>query len=88
MNSALTFLGIAAAIAVFGGLAVAVAHRNPEAASDDGVGQFQRIMDALAPEDDERVSGVRPDAAQPGAERPTPDAEPEVDETGADGGRP
>jgi hypothetical protein len=52
VNNALTFLGIAVAIAVIGGLAVAILHRNPESASADGVDQFQRIMNALAPDDD------------------------------------
>lgn len=52
MNNALTFLGIALAIALVGGLVVALVHRKPASASDDGVDQFQRIMSALAPESD------------------------------------
>jgi hypothetical protein len=60
MNNALTFLGIAAAIAVVGGLLVAVLHRRPEAASSDGVDQFQRIMDALAPDEEPPSSGDAP----------------------------
>ncbi|MFN8050465.1 MAG: hypothetical protein U0Q22_03425 [Acidimicrobiales bacterium] len=51
MNNALVFLGIALAIAIVGGVVVMLLHRNPEAASTDGVDQFQRIMDALAPDD-------------------------------------
>jgi len=53
VNNALTFLGIAVAIAVVGGLVVALLHRNPESAGSDGVDQFQRIMDALAPDDED-----------------------------------
>lgn len=60
MNNALTFLGIAVAIAVIGGLAVALLHRSPESGSSDGVDQFQRIMDALAPDDDEPRSSDGP----------------------------
>ena len=41
------------AIAVVGGLVVALLHRNPESAGSDGVDQFQRIMDALAPDDED-----------------------------------
>jgi len=67
VNNALTFLGIAAAIAVVGGLVVAVFHRRPEADSADGVDQFQRIMDALAPEDDGDRSA--PDGSGDGEER-------------------
>lgn len=58
MNSALMFLGIAVAIAVVGGLLVAVLHRKPEAASADGVDEFQRIMNALAPSDDSPGDGT------------------------------
>lgn len=53
MNNALTFLGIAFAIAVVGGIIVMIVHRatNPTGAS--GVENFQQIMDALAPEADD-----------------------------------
>jgi len=64
VNNALTFLGIALAIAVVGGLVVALLHRNPTAASSDGVDEFQRIMDALAPDDEQR-----PPSPPPGGER-------------------
>lgn len=57
--NALVFLGIAAVIAVIGGLAVAVFHDRSEVPSDDGVGQFKRIMDALAPDDTEVAAPVR-----------------------------
>ena len=60
MNNALTFLGIALAIALLGGFAVALFHRKPESASSDGVDQFQRIMDALAPDDDHTPGSGRP----------------------------
>lgn len=62
MNNALTFLGIAAAIAVIGGVVVALVHRRPEGPSTDGVHQFQRFMDALAPDEPVR----HPDAGPAG----------------------
>lgn len=74
MNNALTFLGIAVAIAVVGGLVVALMHRQPPSSSSDGVDQFQRIMDALAPEDDSRPPVPEddrrpPDGAASGGDR-------------------
>lgn len=60
MSSALFFLGIALAIAVIGGAVVMVMHRTPASESGDGVDQFRRFMDALAPEDDEAAAGKHP----------------------------
>lgn len=78
MNNALTFLGIAGVIAVVGGLIVAIVHRGSESTSTDGVDQFQRVMDALAPEDpavrptptNGSVPSPGPGAPLSGAERP------------------
>lgn len=53
MNNALTFLGIAVAIAVVGGIIVMLVHRAANPSGATGVESFQQIMDALAPETDE-----------------------------------
>lgn len=76
VNNALTFLGIAGVIAVVGGLIVAIVHRGSESAATDGVDQFQRVMEALAPEEpamrptpsNQPVSRSGPGAPLPGSE--------------------
>ena len=64
MDNALIFLGIALLIAVVGGGVVMLLHRDP-GASADGVEEFQRIMSALAPDED--APGPPPGAATEGS---------------------
>lgn len=70
--TALGYLGIALVIAVVGGVIVAVALREPSSKRGDGVDQFRRRMNALAPDDDSVVIADRTRAQRRDPDGPPP----------------